>query len=320
MTTAGESGIPGDGPDIFEAALRDGSAAMAAMAGMAGMAGIAGPATLVLVATPIGNLGDLSDRARTALREAGAIAAEDTRHTRKLLSSQGISGVRLLAVHEHNEQAAADGIVALLARGLTIALVTDAGTPGISDPGMRVVRAVIAAGFDVVCVPGPAAFVAALVVSGLPTERFVFEGFLPRMGNARQSILQEITASTKTTVFYEAPNRVLRTLGELAEACGEQRAVSVSRELTKRFEQTWRGPVGAAVSYFTEHAPKGEFVLAVGPAAKLEVAALDDNAIRVLLAGHRSDGRRNREAIDAVCAQTGLPRKHIYDLAVNQPT
>ena len=282
-----------------------------------GIAGVARAGTLVLVATPIGNLGDLSDRARTALREASAIAAEDTRHTRKLLSSQGISGVRLLAVHEHNEQAAADGIVGLLARGETIALVTDAGTPGISDPGMRVVAAVIKAGHEVVCVPGPAAFVAALVVSGLPTERFVFESFLPRSGSARQRILDEIAGSIKTTVFYESPNRVVRTLTELAAVCGEQRAISVSRELTKRFEQTWRGPVGEAVLYFGEHEPKGEFVLTVGPVLPVERVALDDAAIQELLSAHRIAGKRNREAIDAVAAETGLARKYVYALATN---
>ncbi len=284
-----------------------------------GITGVAKAGTLVLVATPIGNLGDLSDRARTALREASAIAAEDTRHTRKLLSSQGISGVRLLAVHEHNEQAAADGIVSLLARGETIVLVTDAGTPGISDPGMRVVAAVIQAGHDVVCVPGPAAFVAALVVSGLPTERFVFESFLPRSGAARQAILAEIAVSLKTTVFYESPNRVVRTLGEFVMVCGAERGVSVSRELTKRFEQTWRGTLSGAVAYFTEHEPKGEFVITIGPVAKAEAAVFDDGAIRLLLSEHRAAGKRNREAIDAVVAETGLPRKHIYAIAVSKP-
>jgi 16S rRNA (cytidine1402-2'-O)-methyltransferase len=284
-----------------------------------GIAGVAKAGTLVLVATPIGNLGDLSDRARTALREASAIAAEDTRHTRKLLSSQGISGVRLLAVHEHNEQAAADGIVGLLARGHTIALVTDAGTPGISDPGMRVVAAVVNAGHDVVCVPGPAAFVAALIVSGLPTERFVFESFLPRSGAGRQAIVAEIVTSTKTTVFYEAPNRVVRTLREFEVACGAERAVSVSRELTKRFEQTWRGSLAGAVAYFTEHEPKGEFVITIGPALKTDVTQLTDDAIRVLISEHRDVGKRNREAIDAVATQTGLPRKHIYAIAVSKP-
>jgi 16S rRNA (cytidine1402-2'-O)-methyltransferase len=284
-----------------------------------GIEGVARPGTLVLVATPIGNLGDLSDRARTALRQASAIAAEDTRHTRKLLSSQGISGVRLLAVHEHNEQAAADGIVGLLARGQTIALVTDAGTPGISDPGMRVVAAVINAGHEVVCVPGPAAFVAALVVSGLPTDRFVFEGFLARSGSARSLILAEIAQSTRTVVFYESPNRVVRTLSELVTMCGAFRAVSVSRELTKRFEQTWRGSLGDAISYFTEHEPKGEFVISVGPTEKLQAATIDDETIRSMLSEQRATGKRNREAIDAVTAETGLARKYIYDLAITTP-
>jgi 16S rRNA (cytidine1402-2'-O)-methyltransferase len=156
-------------------------------------------------------------------------------------------------------------------------------------------------------------------VSGLPTERFVFESFLPRSGAGRQAIVAEIVTSTKTTVFYEAPNRVVRTLREFEVACGAERAVSVSRELTKRFEQTWRGSLAGAVAYFTEHEPKGEFVITIGPALKTDVTQLTDDAIRVLISEHRDVGKRNREAIDAVATQTGLPRKHIYAIAVSKP-
>ena len=185
---------------------------------------------LILVATPIGNLGDLSPRAVEALQTADAIACEDTRHTRKLLSAHSITGKRLLAVHEHNEEAAADGIVSLLMRGETVALVTDAGTPGISDPGTRVVQAAVKAGLAVSCVPGPAAFVCALVVSGLPTERFVFDGFLPKKGTERRARIAALATETRTAILYESPHRIVDPLAELALELGARRQVSVSRE------------------------------------------------------------------------------------------
>lgn len=266
---------------------------------------------LILVATPIGNLGDLSPRAAEALRDADAIACEDTRHTRKLLSAQNITGKRLLAVHEHNEEAAAEGIVGLMSRGERIALVTDAGTPGISDPGTRVVQAVIAAGLPVTAVPGPVAFICALIISGLPTERFVFDGFLPNKGTERKQRIAALQTETRTAVLYESPHRIVETLTELARELGGSRAVSVSRELTKKFETTWRGPLGDAAAAMGE--PRGEYVVVLHGAEPRAEAPVDlEAAIREELAL----GRSTRDIADALAPLTGRPRKEIYDLAV----
>ena len=201
---------------------------------------------LVLVATPIGNLGDLSPRAVTTLAESSLILCEDTRHSGKLLSHAGVSGVRLAVCNEHTEIERATEVLALLARGETVTLVTDAGTPGISDPGSRLVRVVLDAGYEVSAVPGPAAFVMALVVSGFDTTRFVFEGFLPRSGRERAARLAAIAAESRTTVMYEAPHRVERTIDDLAAACGGERPVALARELTKMYESVWRGPLDGA--------------------------------------------------------------------------
>lgn len=271
-------------------------------------------ASLVLVATPIGNLGDLSARAVETLTSADAIACEDTRHTRKLLSAAGILRKRLLAVHEHNEAAAADGIVALLARGETVALVTDAGTPAISDPGARVVVAVVGAGFEVTCVPGPSALIVALAVSGLPTERFVFEGFLPRSGRDRAARLSEIATERRTVVLYEAPQRILRTLVDLAAAAGGDRRCSISRELTKRFEETWRGPLSKALVRAEEIEPRGEYVIVL-EGARPVAHAYDDNTILELLVAARAGGLRTREAVDEVTHATGRVRREVYAIA-----
>ena len=271
---------------------------------------------LVLVATPIGNLDDLSPRAVTALREADVIACEDTRHTRKLLSHAGITGHRLIAVHEHNEHDAAPGIVGLLAAGHTVALVTDAGTPGISDPGARVVAAVTAAGYDVECIPGPAALIVALVVSGLATDRFCFEGFLPRRGSLRQQRLTEVAAERRTVVLYEAPHRMIELVDDLVGVCGTERLVSVSRELTKRFEQTWRGSLGSAIEALGE--PRGEYVVVMEGASNLEVIWGDDDVLE-RLAAQKGAGVSTRDAVDAVTALTGRPRREVYALATVRP-
>ena len=270
---------------------------------------------LVLVATPIGNLGDLAPRAVQALRDADAIACEDTRHTRKLLTAAGIEAKRLLAVHEHNELAAGPGIVALIDRGEQVALVTDAGMPAISDPGQRIVAAVVAAGLAVTCVPGPSAVVVALALSGLPTDRFVFEGFLPRGGPERTARLAEVASEPRTVVLYEAPHRMIRTLTDLMDACGPTRRAAVSRELTKRFEQTQRGTLGDLVAAAAQIEPRGEHVIVVEGARPDALPATDDDTIRALLDEHRGRGMRTRDAVDAVAGTTGLPRRRVYAIA-----
>lgn len=220
---------------------------------------------LVVVATPIGNLGDLSPRATEALSCADYIYCEDTRRTLKLLSHGGIKGPRLVAHHRFNEAATTALALERLGQGATITLVTDAGTPVVSDPGSRLVRAALGAGAAVETVPGPSAVLAALVVSGLATERWCFEGFLPRSGRHRAERLAAVAAETaRACVIFEAPYRLQRSLVDLAEACGAERPVAVSRELTKVHEQTWRGPLGDAVAYWATRAPRGEFVVVVG--------------------------------------------------------
>ena len=273
-----------------------------------------GRGELILVATPIGNLGDLSPRAVEVLRRADAIACEDTRHTRKLLSAAAIDGKRMLAVHEHNEHHAANGIVELLARGQCVALVTDAGMPAISDPGERVVAAVVAAGFAVTCVPGPSAALTALAISGLPAARFVFEGFLPVKGSERQDRLTAAAAVTETVILFEAPHRLVRTLTDLVGRCGPERKVSVSRELTKRFEQTWRGSLGSAVDAIG--VPRGEYVVVLDGAPVVETV-VDDDEVLARLSAERARGSSTRDAVDVVASATGRVRRDVYALATS---
>ena len=269
--------------------------------------------TLVLVATPIGNLGDLSPRAVATLQSSSLILCEDTRHSGKLLSHAGISGVRLAVCNEHTETDRSRDVLALLDGGGTVALITDAGTPGISDPGARLVRAVIDAGHVVSAVPGPAAFVMALVVSGFDTARFVFEGFLPRSGRERATRMATIAAEARTTVIYEAPHRIERTVTDLAGACGGQRGVAVARELTKIYETVWRGTLDAATTHVGTTAPRGEYVIVIeGAPAR---GAISDDEIRSAL--HVAlDGHTRKDAVAAVVGQLEVPKRRVYDLAL----
>jgi 16S rRNA (cytidine1402-2'-O)-methyltransferase len=277
--------------------------------------GPGGAGRLVLVATPIGNLGDLSPRAVATLAEAELVCCEDTRHTGRLLQHAGVRAKRLAVVNDHTEAARVDEVLAVLGGGGDVAVVTDAGTPGISDPGERLVRAAVDAGFDVVAVPGPSAFVTALVSSGLPTARFVFEGFLPRSGGARRDRLAEIAAERRTVVLYEAPHRISRTLTDLAEVCGPDRSVAVARELTKLYETILRGPVGS-VDVGT---PRGEYVVVVGPAPETEVT-VDGEAVAAALDAALAGGSSTRDAAAEVAARYGLGRREAYDLAVERRT
>ncbi|MBK7945836.1 MAG: 16S rRNA (cytidine(1402)-2'-O)-methyltransferase [Flavobacteriales bacterium] len=218
-------------------------------------------AALVLVPTPIGNLDDITLRAKRALEEADAIIAEDTRVTGRLLHHLGI-GKPLISFHSNNEHRMVEQLVKRLARGERFALCSDAGTPAISDPGFLLVREAIRQGIAVECLPGATAFVPALVVSGLPCERFVFEGFLPQK-KGRRTRIASLRDEERTLVFYESPHRVARMLAELAEAFGEERPASVSRELSKLHEETLRGTLGELAAHFAAHEPRGEFVVVV---------------------------------------------------------
>lgn len=217
---------------------------------------------LYLVPTPIGNLEDMTLRAIKVLKEVDVVLAEDTRTSGKLLKHFDID-TPLQSHHMHNEHKQLDGLVQKMKEGAIFALISDAGTPAISDPGFLLTRACVENDIEVECLPGATAFVPALVNSGLPNDRFVFEGFLP-IKKGRQTRLLELAEETRTMVFYESPHKLLKTLTQFAEYFGEDRPVSVSRELTKLYEETVRGTVGELVAYFTTKAPKGEFVIVVG--------------------------------------------------------
>jgi 16S rRNA (cytidine1402-2'-O)-methyltransferase len=271
---------------------------------------------VVVVGTPIGNLGDLTPRAVDALAAADVIACEDTRVTRKLLTHAGITGKRLLAVHEHNEATMASRIVEMAANGATVALVSDAGLPGISDPGERVVRAAASAGITVEVVPGPSSVLAALVVSGLATARFCFEGFLPRKGGERGARLASIAAEERTVVLFESPRRVRATIAELASACGHDRPVAVARELTKMHEEVWRGSLGQAVAWLEEVEPRGEYVLVVGSKPTAPEVVASDADVEAALTGRLAAGDDRKAAVAEVASALGLPKREVYDVAV----
>jgi 16S rRNA (cytidine1402-2'-O)-methyltransferase len=267
---------------------------------------------LVLVGTPIGNLGDLSARAEATLREADVVCCEDTRHSRKLFSHVGIAPKRLVAVHEHNEVEMGTAIAGWVLDGRVVAVITDAGMPGISDPGERIVAAVAAAGGVVEVVPGPSAALAALVGSGLPTARFCFEGFLPRKGQERSRRLAAIGAEERTTVLFEAPNRVAATLADLMTACGPDRRVSIARELTKRFEEHWRGSLAEALGHVGTKEPMGEHVLVVEGAAP---APVGEDEVEQAVAAAIAAGLSVRDAAARAADELDIPRNRAYKAA-----
>ena len=278
------------------------------------------PGTLYLVATPIGNLEDITLRALRVLREADVVAAEDTRHTRALLSHFEI-GTPLVAYHQHSEMGRTENLVRRLAEeGQTIALVTDAGTPGVSDPGIELVRAALAANVPVVPIPGASAVLCALVGSGLPPARFAFEGFLPRTKSSRRAKLEMLARTeTRTLIFYEAPQRIAETLREMASSFGPARPAAVGRELTKKFEEFVRGSLEEVAAHFAAHAARGEITVVVqglsgdsddevlGEAAEPE--PLDPPAaLRAALAS----GMSERDAVRQVSTDLKLSRRDVY--------
>jgi 16S rRNA (cytidine1402-2'-O)-methyltransferase len=270
-------------------------------------------ATLYVVATPIGNLADISHRALDILRSAGAVAAEDTRVTRRLLDHYGITA-RLIAVHEHNEQRAAGEVLALLAGGAAVALVSDAGTPGISDPGARLVTATRAAGYAVQPVPGANAAVAAVSASGFLSPHFLFYGFLPARSAARREALSRLVLLPYTLVFYEAPHRVAACMDDLLLVLGQARQVLIARELTKLFEETHVCTLAAAAAWLAAnaHRSKGEFVLVVEGAPASAPAAADlDRTLGALL-----DELPLKQAVALAVKITGAARNELYERAL----
>jgi 16S rRNA (cytidine1402-2'-O)-methyltransferase len=272
---------------------------------------------LFLVATPIGNLADLSPRARETLRDADWLFAEDTRHTSQLLNACGI--VRppgtTESLHEHNERARVSSVVERLRSGERVALVSDAGTPLVSDPGAALVRAVAEAGIEVVAVPGPCAAIAALCLSGLPADRFTFEGFLPARHAARVKALQSLVSESRTLVFYEAPHRLQESLADLVQVFGADRHAAIAREITKRFESAYRGTLGALAQRATEDPDmsRGEIVLVVhGAEAPQSASEIEvDGLLRALLAELPVS-----QAAKIAARISGRPRKDLYDRAL----
>jgi 16S rRNA (cytidine1402-2'-O)-methyltransferase len=271
--------------------------------------------SLVLVATPIGNLGDISARAIETLAAADVICCEDTRRTRALLTAFGVAGAgRLVSLHEHNESARTPQVLSWVKEGKTVAVVSDAGTPGISDPGELLVAAAAAAGVPVSIVPGPSAIDAALVVSGLATDRYCVEGFLPRRGPDRRERLGAIGAEQRTTVLLEAPGRLAGTLEDLHRACGD-RAVVVVRELTKLHEEVWRGTLAAAAAEFVEREVRGEIVVVLAGAGPAEPAS--DAAVIAAVRSRLLGGAGVRQAADEVAAELGVARRRAYQAALD---
>lgn len=271
-------------------------------------------AGLWLVATPIGNLDDLSPRAVSVLRAAKVICCEDTRHSGTLLKRIGATPERLIVTNDHTEHDAIADVLALLAEHAVVALISDAGTPAISDPGQRIVSAAVTAGYPVYSTPGPVAFVVAAAISGLPTERIAFDGFLPRSGAERRERLTEVARERRTLVLYEAPHRLLKTLTDLRDACGPDRTIVLARELTKMHEDVWRGSLAEAITHANAVEPRGEYALVLAPFVSDTVDVSDDDILRELQQ-RTSRGLSNRDAIDEVTAALGVPRKRVYALA-----
>lgn len=272
---------------------------------------------LFLVATPIGNLGDLSPRARDTLRDAELLLAEDTRHTSQLLHACGVERPpgSVESLHEHNERSRVAGLLERLRAGSSIALVSDAGTPLMSDPGALLVNAAIEAGIEIVAVPGPCAVIAALCVAGLPADRFAFEGFLPAKHAARLEALQQLARETRTLVFYEAPHRLQESLADLAQVFGAARVAAVAREITKRFESVYRGTLGSLTgqSLRDPDMSRGEIVLVVGGAP--ERAGPGDAEVDTLLRALLAELPVS-QAAKIAARVTGRARKALYDRAL----
>jgi 16S rRNA (cytidine1402-2'-O)-methyltransferase len=269
------------------------------------------PGTLFLVSTPIGNMSDLSARAVETLGAVSAVLAEDTRHSRPLLARYAIT-TPLVAYHEHNEAKITPALVARLQAGQSLALISDAGTPLLSDPGARLVRAAIDAGIAVSPVPGASALLAALVASGIVADRFTFFGFLARKGKERTETIREIGALTHTAVLYEAPARVSETLGALAAAGAGLREAVVARELTKQFEEFRRGTVRSLAESYEEVAPRGEVVLVIAGA---DLAEPDETALRDRARALRNEGLSARDVARVLSEESRAPRNLAYRLA-----
>jgi 16S rRNA (cytidine1402-2'-O)-methyltransferase len=274
-----------------------------------------GKGRVVLVGAPLGNIGDASARLREILTSADVVAAEDTRRLARLARDLDITiGGRVVSYFEGNEERRTPDLVDALRAGAVVAVVTDGGMPSVSDPGYRLVRAALDAGFAVTAAPGPSAVTTALAVSGLPSDRFVFEGFLPRSGSARRARLKELAGEPRTMVFFEAPHRIADALADLAVAFGADRAAAVCRELTKTYEEIRRGPLAGLADWAAEREPRGEITVVVAGAAAAPGERPPDEELRAAVARREADGDSRRDAITAVAREYGLRKRDVYAL------
>src|SRR5690349_8476776 len=274
-----------------------------------------GTGRVVLVGAPLGNAGDASTRLREVLASADVVAAEDTRRLLRLARDLDITvGGRILSYFEGNEERRTPDLLVALRDGAVVAVVTDGGMPSVSDPGYRLVRAALDAGFPVTAAPGPSAVTTALALSGLPSDRFCFEGFLPRSGSGRRSRLRELAAEPRTLVFFEAPHRIAASLTDFAASFGAERAAAVCRELTKTYEEIRRGPLGELAAWAAQAGPRGEItvVVAGAPAGPAERPA--DQDLRAAVAEREAAGDTRRDAIQAVADEYGLRKREVYAL------
>jgi 16S rRNA (cytidine1402-2'-O)-methyltransferase len=271
--------------------------------------------TLYIVGTPIGNLDDMTFRAIQTLKAVDAIAAEDTRHTGKLLQHFQIQTPQI-SYHQHNIHQRTPELIERLQAGDSIALVSDAGMPGISDPGVDLIQACIAAEIPVVPIPGPVAAIAALVAAGLPTNRFCFEGFLPAKGKDRRDRLTQMAQETRTTILYEAPHRLIATLSALAEVCGGDRPIVIARELTKRYENVWRGTLAEAIALHQQQAPRGEYTLVLAGQTPLS-SPVDEQQIQGELQELLAQGMSHSQASREVAQKLSVSRRWVYQIVLD---
>lgn len=273
------------------------------------------PGTLYIVGTPIGNLEDMTFRAVRILQAVDIIAAEDTRHTGKLLQHFQVHTPQI-SYHEHNRTGRIPEILAYLHYGKAIALVSDAGMPGISDPGHELITACVAAGIDVVPIPGATAAITALSVSGLTTNKFVFDGFLPAKRQHRREYLETLLTETRTLVFYESPHRLRETLEDLGEILGGSRTMVMARELTKLYEEIWRGDIKEAIAYYQEKDPQGEYTLVVGGASPSQ-PEITEAQLRAELLEIIKQGVSRSQASRQLAQETSISRRYLYQLALS---
>ncbi|MEU8237037.1 16S rRNA (cytidine(1402)-2'-O)-methyltransferase [Actinoplanes missouriensis] len=274
-----------------------------------------GPGRVVLAGAPLGNIGDASTRLREVLASADVIAAEDTRRLNRLARDLGVTvSGRIVSYFEGNDERRTPELVEALAGGAVVAVVTDGGMPSVSDPGYRLVRAALDAGYPVTAAPGPSAVTTALALSGLPSDRFAFEGFLPRTGSGRRSRLRELAAEPRTLVFFEAPHRIVSALADLAGVFGADRPAAVCRELTKTYEEVRRGTLAELAEWAAAGEPRGEITLVVGGAPVVAAVVPDDEELRAAVAEREAAGESRRDAIQAVATEFGMKKRDVYNV------